>query len=353
MGVRQRRPHPSRENPAAPPPPPPAMAPPPPPPPRRSSYSLRFFTCRSDPKKGAILPSQVIRNGAAENLPSQDLSVPDLGRAIAMISTSENLSDGESAVRAIAAAWLGSGGTDPTIEAAVSAPPVIEGLLEVSFSSKNNEVLELALCLLAELAARKEVNRRVVLNADPQLEIFLRLMGIQSLFLKAAVLLYLLKPRAKQLLSSTWVPLVLQILELGDKKQTLFSVQCRAKSAALYLLDQLLRGFDVDRNVENAKQLVAQGGLRLLLRRLEVGDGRERKAAAALLAACVRADGSCRPYLAAHMKKASILELLLGNQLKSNGSAISLLVELMKLDRCAHFFFSSWNHFCCFTKNNK
>ena len=142
------------------------------------------------------------------------------------------------------------------------------------------------------------------------------------------------------MLSPNWVPLVLKILELGDRKMTLLSIQCRAKSAGFYLLDQLLKGFDVDRNVENAKQVVSQGGLRLLMSRMEAGEARERKISAALITTCVRADGSCREFLAATLSKASILELLLGNQLKSKGSGISLLVELMKLKRSVDLNFS-------------
>ncbi|MQM12847.1 hypothetical protein Taro_045765 [Colocasia esculenta] len=323
MGVRQRLSQTSKENPAAES----ASTP-------RKSYSFRLFSCRSDPKKGAICPTQIPR-AATPEIPKEaeaDPSSPNLGHAVNLISSADSLAECEFAIRVISKAWLDSHG-DPSVEAAISTAPVIEGLLEVSFASKDEETLEMTICILAELVARGEVNRQVVLNADPQLEIFLRLLGIRGLFLKAAVLLYLLKPRAKQMLSAEWVPLVLQILEHGDQKQTLFTVQCRAKSAAFYFLDQLLTGFDVDRNVENAKQVVFMGGLRLLIRRLETGDARERKNAASLLTACVRADGSCRAYLATNIRKASILELLVGNQLKSNGCALSLLVELVKLSR--------------------
>uniref|UniRef100_A0A1D1ZLR9 Putative E3 ubiquitin-protein ligase LIN n=1 Tax=Anthurium amnicola TaxID=1678845 RepID=A0A1D1ZLR9_9ARAE len=304
---------------------------------RRKSYSFLLLSCRGDPNKGAIRHSHLPKNGIVENLEiakESNLNVPllDLGQAITLMSTSDNLSECEYAIRVIAKVWLDANG-DPIVETALSTASVIEGLLEVSFTSKDEEVVELTISILAELVARSEVNKQVVLNADPQLEIFLKLLRVHSLFLKVAVLLFLLKPKAKQMLSLDWVPIVLRILEYGDQRQTLFTVQCRPKSAAFYFLDQLLKGFDVDRNVENGKQVVAFGGLRLLIRRLELGDARERKNVASLLVTCVRADGSCREYLATNVKKTSILELLIGNQLKSSGSALSLLLELVRLRR--------------------
>ncbi|RWW80118.1 hypothetical protein BHE74_00011553 [Ensete ventricosum] len=263
--------------------------------------------------------------------PGSNVQSSSLSRAIDLISQSDNLKECEAAVHVIAKAWhCTQGGT--ALVTALSTSSVIEGLLEVNFTSKDDEVLELSILILAELVARNDVNRQVVLHADPQLEIFLRLLRNHNLFLKAAVVLYLLKPKAKQMLSLDWIPLVLRVLDFGDETQTLFTVQCHPKSAAFYLLEQLLMGFDVDRNVENSKQLVALGGLDLLIRRLEAGDAQECRNCASLLARCIRADGSCREYLAMNIKKTPIIQLL-GNQQKSHGSAISLLSELLCLSR--------------------
>ncbi|KAJ8493305.1 hypothetical protein OPV22_015026 [Ensete ventricosum] len=266
--------------------------------------------------------------------PGSNVQSSSLSRAIDLISQSDNLKECEAAVHVIAKAWhCTQGGT--ALVTALSTSSVIEGLLEVNFTSKDDEVLELSILILAELVARNDVNRQVVLHADPQLEIFLRLLRNHNLFLKAAVVLYLLKPKAKQMLSLDWIPLVLRVLDFGDETQTLFTVQCHPKSAAFYLLEQLLMGFDVDRNVENSKQLVALGGLDLLIRRLEAGDAQECRNCASLLARCIRADGSCREYLAMNIKKTPIIQLL-GNQQKSHGSAISLLSELLCLSRTTH-----------------
>lgn len=306
------------------------------PPPRRSSSlrfschnnSFRLLSCSSNSNRDSVVHPQISKTESFD-----DMLTSDLDQAISLISNSDSLPKCETAVRVIAKAWLDSHEIlDMKITLSTSA--FIEGLLEISSTSKDSDVLELAISVLAELVAKSEVNRQVVLSVDSQLEILLRLAKNNSLFLKAVVLVYLLKPKAKQMLSSDWIPLVLRILDHEDETQTLFTVQCCPKTAAIYLLDQLIMGFDVDRNLENAKQVVALGGLGHLIKILEIGTVREKESCATLIAACVRADGSCRDYLIANIKKASIVHLFSGNQLKSNGGAISLLSELVCLNRC-------------------
>ncbi|XP_058072004.1 putative E3 ubiquitin-protein ligase LIN [Magnolia sinica] len=300
--------------------------------PRSESDYFRFFMCRSEPVTGAAHQSSTRKNGSITKEPNTHVSLSNISNAITTISSSDSLTDCEIAIRMVAKTWLDSHG-DPIVETALSKESVIEGLLEIMFSSDNDEILELAISLLAELVVRNEANRQIVLNADPQLEIFMKLLRSSILFLKAAVLLYLLKPKAKQMLSPDWVPLVLRVFEFSDRLQTLFTVQCSPQAAVFYLMGQLLTGFDVDRNVENAKQVVSLGGLKLLIRRLELGDSFERKVTVSLLMACIQADGSCRHYLASNIKKSSILELLLGSQRKSSAYTLSLLIELICLNR--------------------
>jgi hypothetical protein len=60
---------------------------------------------------------------------------------------------------------------------------------------------------MEQLIFRNEVIRQIVLNADPQLEVFLRLLRSNELFLKAAVVIYMMKHKAKQMLSLDWIPL--------------------------------------------------------------------------------------------------------------------------------------------------
>ncbi|XP_062012378.1 putative E3 ubiquitin-protein ligase LIN-1 [Rosa rugosa] len=299
---------------------------------KKSDY-FGFFSCQNAPTECLVNRNLIFKSNSVQQEDNSHLPSSNLGSAISTLYSSDSLSDCEIAVRAITKAWLDSHG-DPVIEAMLSEPPLIQGMLEVLFASTDDEILELVISVLAEFVARNEQNRKIILNFDPQLEIFMRLLRSSGLFLKAAVLLYLLMPKAKQMISLEWVALVLRVLEFGDQLQTLFTVRCSPQAAALYLLDQLLTGFDEDRNLENARQVVSLGGLSLLVTQIEKGDTHERNNVASIISCCVRADGSCRNYLADFLNKPSLLELIvLGNGSNSTCSAFALLIEILCLSR--------------------
>ncbi|KAK4751200.1 hypothetical protein SAY87_004682 [Trapa incisa] len=256
----------------------------------------------------------------------------DLVRAISAICSSDDLAKCEMSVQVIAKARLTSKG-DPVMEASVSRAPVVEGMLEVLFASEDDAILELAISLLAETVAKDETSAHVILSSDPQLEVFMRLLKRTSVFLKAAVLLYLLKPMSKQMISTDWVPLVLRVLEFGDQPQILFSVQCLPRTAALYFLGQLLLDFDEDKALENAREVVSLGGLELLIRRICDGELHDRTNAVLITMCCIRADGTSRNYVVENLKMSSLVELLLMEFNASSWSALNLLAELLLLNR--------------------
>ncbi|KAK2634892.1 hypothetical protein Ddye_029684 [Dipteronia dyeriana] len=287
---------------------------------------FRFFTCQDQRVQTEFL----LRKNSTRYEDKAYFESSELSRAISSICSSDSLIECEFAIRVIAKAWLSSRST----EAELSKASLIEGMLEVLFASNNDEILELTTSLLAEIISRNDLIRQIILNSDPQLEIFIRLLRSSSLFLKSAVLLYLLKPKAKQMISTEWVPLVLRVLEFGDSLQTLFTVSCSAQAAAFYFLDQLVNGFDEDKNLENAREVVSLGGLGLLVGRFEKGEINDRNKAVSIILCCIRADESCKNYLAVSLNKASILELIaVENHKYSNGCAINLLAELLCLTR--------------------
>ncbi|TYK29359.1 putative E3 ubiquitin-protein ligase LIN-2 [Cucumis melo var. makuwa] len=298
----------------------------------KSDY-FRFFTCQSITKEYLESSNVITKNSSVRVEGRNHLLSNDLSKAITAICSSDILSECEIAIRVVTKAWLDAHG-DTTIEVALSKPPVVEGMLEVLLASDDDEILELVISFLAELAVRSEVIRQMILNSDPQLQVFLKLLKSSSLFLKASILLYLSKPQAKQMISVEWLPLVLRVLEFGGQLQTLFSVRCKPHEAAFYLLDQLLKGFDEDRNLENSRHLISLGGLSLLLRRLERGEIEERKNSVSIISCCVQADGSCRNYLAENLNKASLLELIVHESNKNSGrGGLALLVDLLCLSR--------------------
>ncbi|XP_020240577.1 putative E3 ubiquitin-protein ligase LIN isoform X2 [Cajanus cajan] len=293
-----------------------------------TSQRVDYFQCLSC----RFIPRESLENRNHRSRNASTVLSRDFVGAITTICSSDVLNECEFAIRVVTKAWLNSPG-DPQIEEALTQSSVVEAMLEVLFSSTEDEILELIISILAELIGRNDAIRQIILNSDPQLEIFVRLLRSTSLFLKAAVLLYLSKPKAKQMLSSEWVPLILRVLEFGDKLQTLFTVQCSPQVAAFYVLDQLLTGFDEDKNLENARQVLSLGGLTLLMRRIE-GEVHERNNAAMIISCCIRAEGSCRSFLADNINKTSLLELIvLGSKQNSSGYALSVLSELLYLDR--------------------
>ena len=298
--------------------------------PQRSDY-FQCLSCR-------FIPEESFKNSNYRSKNVSTLSRDFVG-AITTICSSDVLSECEFAIRVVTKAWLNSPG-DPLVEEALTQPNVVEAMLEVLFSSTEDEILELIISILAELIGKNDAIRQIILNSDPQLEIFVRLLKSTSLFLKAAVLLYLSKPKAKQMLSSEWVPLILRVLEFGDKLQTLFTVQCSPQVAAFYVLDQILTGFDEDKNLENARQVLSLGGLTLLMRRIE-GEAHERNNAAMIISCCIRAEGTCRSFLADNINKTSLLELIvIESKQNSSGYALSVLAELLYLDRYITMHFS-------------
>ncbi|XP_050233822.1 putative E3 ubiquitin-protein ligase LIN-2 [Mercurialis annua] len=301
---------------------------------RKSSDRFMLFSCQSVVSECLVKGNHIIRNNSISHADySTDQPMSDLSRAISTICLSDNLSDCEFSVRVIAKSWLESH-DNPVIVKALATTSVIEGLLEVLFGSDDDEILELAISVLAEFVSKYDANRLIILNFDPQLEILMRLLKSSSLFLKAAALLYQLKPKAKQMISIDWVAIALRVLEFGDQVQVLFSVRCMPQNAALYFLSELLTGFSEDKNLENAGQVVALGGLMFLVTIIEKGDIDERNKGAMLMSCCIRADGSCRNYLAENVNKTCLLELIaLGMQQKPNASAFTLLTDLLCLNK--------------------
>ncbi|XP_048229373.1 putative E3 ubiquitin-protein ligase LIN isoform X2 [Ricinus communis] len=315
---------------------------------QKSSDHFRFFSCQSVVSECLVKGNHIVRSNSINNVECRDLPLSDLSRAVTTICSSDSLTDCEIAIRVITKSWLDSHG-NPVTENALSKASVIEGILEVLLASDDDEVLELAISILAEFVALNEANRLIILNSDPQLEIFMRLLKSSSLFLKAAVLLYLLRPKAKQMISIEWVALALRVLEFGDQLQTLFTIRCIPQKAALYFLDELLNGYSEDKNLENASEVVSLGGLSFLLRAFEIGDIDEKNNAAMLMSCCIQADGSCRNYLAENLNKNSLLELVALGIQKSNRSAFTLLTELLCLNRRKHIieFLTELNNGWC------
>lgn len=103
--------------------------------------------------------------------------------------------------------------------------------------------------------------------------------------------------------------------------------------SALFVIEQLLTGFSIEEQMQNARYLISLGGLQFLIRRLEFGNLEEKARVSALMLCCIKANGFCRNFLATNTGKPSILELLNCKQVNARTNAVSLLIELICLNR--------------------
>ncbi|KAH7849018.1 hypothetical protein Vadar_011809 [Vaccinium darrowii] len=99
------------------------------------------------------------------------------------------------------------------------------------------------------------------------------------------------------------------------------------------LLEQLLNCFSNKQRITIAKIHMSLGGLQFLVQRFESGNMEVKTRVAALFSSCIEAEGSCRDYIARNIKKPCLLELIHSKQVKLRTAAVSLLMELICLNR--------------------
>ena len=91
---------------------------------------------------------------------------------------------------------------------------------------------------------------------------------------------------------------------------------------------------DMSEKLEKARHLMAIGGIDFLLHKFQEGGDEQQRVAEHLLF-CIRAEGSCRNYVAIKIDGSSVLRLLHNKVLSARGTAVCLLTELICLRRCS------------------
>uniref|UniRef100_A0A453CY62 RING-type E3 ubiquitin transferase n=1 Tax=Aegilops tauschii subsp. strangulata TaxID=200361 RepID=A0A453CY62_AEGTS len=101
------------------------------------------------------------------------------------------------------------------------------------------------------------------------------------------------------------------------------------------VVDRVLHsGLSVSEQTERARHLMAIGGVDFHLHRLRDGKEEEQRARAAEhLLLCIRAEGSCRNYVAVRVHGESVVRLLQSEVVSARSAAVRLLVELLRLRR--------------------
>jgi hypothetical protein len=91
---------------------------------------------------------------------------------------------------------------------------------------------------------------------------------------------------------------------------------------------------DISEKLDKARHLTAIGGIDFLLHKFQEGGGDEQPRVAEHLLFCIRAEGSCRNYVAIKIDGSSVLQLLQSEVLSARRTAVGLLIELVCLRRC-------------------
>ncbi|KAG6508385.1 hypothetical protein ZIOFF_033759 [Zingiber officinale] len=102
---------------------------------------------------------------------------------------------------------------------------------------------------------------------------------------------------------------------------------------ALDIVDRLLTGHSKEEQMENARNLIAIGGLQFLVEQFEKGNSHGKTRVVRSLLCCIKANGNCRKYLAVNLQASCILEQLHSKLVDARTNAVKLLSELICLDR--------------------
>ncbi|KAF8651713.1 hypothetical protein HU200_063226 [Digitaria exilis] len=90
---------------------------------------------------------------------------------------------------------------------------------------------------------------------------------------------------------------------------------------------------DMSEKLDKARHLMAIGGIDFLLHKFQEGGGDEQQRVAEHLLFCIKAEGSCRNYVAITIDGSSVLRLLHSEVLSERRTAVGLLTELICLRR--------------------
>ncbi|XP_052151673.1 putative E3 ubiquitin-protein ligase LIN-2 [Oryza glaberrima] len=109
---------------------------------------------------------------------------------------------------------------------------------------------------------------------------------------------------------------------------------CPEKELTVTFVENVLSSeCETSEKLEKARRLMAIGGIDFLLHKFHGGGEDEKAQAADLLLLCIRAEGSCRNYMAIRICNSSVVQLLHSEVISARSSAVRLLVELLCLKR--------------------
>ncbi|KAD6455150.1 hypothetical protein E3N88_09856 [Mikania micrantha] len=264
---------------------------------------------------------------------SDDGTVNELRVAITKLCTSEVLKEAETAVLTIERFWqdlIESGlGPEVEIQNMLSQPPVINGFMEILFSSVNTRVLISTVFLLSELGSRNEDVILTLTRVDTDVECVIAL--FQKGLFEAVVLIYLLKPSIPVLVQ---LELVESLLKVVNSNENEFHKMCvKPKTAAVLLLGQIVTSSDDGAIFEVVRRVISGKVIECIISSLESEWIEERITVVRILLRCMQEDGKCRNIIADKAELAPVLEILVVANDQDRFEIVQFLSELVKLNR--------------------
>nr|XP_043627899.1 putative E3 ubiquitin-protein ligase LIN [Erigeron canadensis] len=270
-------------------------------------------------------PDSVISQATTDGMYSE------LRDAITKLCTSEVLKEAETAVFKIERFWqeLPESDMEVEIQTMLSQPPVINGFIEILFSSIDTRVLIATVYILSELGSQDNNVVSTLTRVDSDVECVIALFK-KGLF-EAVVLIYLLKPSTVMLLQMEMVDSLLSVVSKKDDE--FFKMCVRPKAAAIYLLGQIVASGDDGAVFEVVKRLISGKVIECIISSLESEWIEERITAVRILLRCIQEDGKYRNVIADKAELAPVLEILFGANDQDRFEIVQFLSELVKLNR--------------------
>nr|GLL20597.1 putative E3 ubiquitin-protein ligase LIN [Ipomoea trifida] len=257
-----------------------------------------------------------------------DTSANDIHLAVTCLCTSEILKESELAVLQIEKFWQeGNSGAESL--AMLSKPPVINGFVEILFSSVDPYVLKATVFLLAELGSRDKSVIQTLTRVDYDVECIIAL--FKKGLLEAVVVIYLLMPFPENCLDINVLDSLLAALD--SKDEDLIKMCVNPKTASVLLLGQTLRMSREEKTSEIAKMVVSGKAVEAIVGSLEGESTEERISSVVILSRCMQVEGECRNAIADKAELAPILESFVEANDGEKFEIVSFLSELVKLNR--------------------
>ncbi|XP_051148497.1 putative E3 ubiquitin-protein ligase LIN-1 [Andrographis paniculata] len=276
------------------------------------------------PSVMSVSPNSVISQAAIDG------TITELRLAITDLCTSEILMEAEKAVLKIQQFWQESN-MESQMQSMLVKPPVVNGFVEVMFSSLDIQVLRAAILLLTELGSRDASVIQTLTRVDSDVECIVEL--FKKGLTEAAVLVLLLRPSATSLVEMDIVDYLLPMVSKNEDNDESTKLFMKPKSAAVVLLGHIIRSSSETNLIKIVRGIISSDAAEIIVDSLKAEDVGERIAAVSILARCIYEDGKCRNVIAQRAVLGPLMEIFVGISDDERFEIVNFLYELIKLNR--------------------